>query len=165
MSSKTNVVIDKILRGVFINKNNEVDYTANIIVELEKDVPFEYAVVDEGTEEQPFVPFSSAKKFVIIKHKNTNGVFRKKILLLKSNDRTDATVSIELDRLIATPAIAETLGPRGTVLLRQGENDAPGQQKKEWYKDPWILGAIVVVVLLVVMVMSGNKKRNNDGYF
>lgn len=171
--TKTNLILDKILKGVVLNKNNEVDYTADIVIELEKDIPFEYAIVENDYEEKNFIPFSTAKKFAYIKHKNTDGIFRKSILLLKTADKSDATVNVTLERILSAPheALSETLGgtgPRGTVLLAQqdaGTTTTSDPKKREttevpWYQNPWILGAILVGVLIIVMMRNSNSGSN-----
>ncbi|QIH04926.1 hypothetical protein [Dasineura jujubifolia toursvirus 2a] len=160
-SSKTNVTLDKILKGVVLNKNNEVDYTADIVVELEKDIPFEYSIVDDEQEEKSFIPFSTAKKAVVISHKNTDGVFRRSVLLLKSSDKSDAVVNVTVNHVLPTPTVYETLGPRGTVLLAQ-EAKPNDNQSTVWYKNPWILGAILVGVLLLY---SMSHKSSGGGVF
>jgi hypothetical protein len=159
MADKVNIPVDKVPRGVEINRNGEVNYTADIVISLDSDIEFQYAVVEEGSESAPFIPYSSSKKLIVFKHKNTDGVFRKKILLIKSEEKSQATVSINVERFLSTeqsPSI-EQLGPRGRVLLTSGgvqnEDTAP------WYKNPWVLGAIVVGVLIIVMSMSSSEKK------
>lgn len=175
MMSKTNVAVDKILKGITINKNNEVDYIASIVVEMDDDIPFQYAVVDDGMAENTYTPFIDARKYVVIKHKNTNGIFKKKLLLLKSIEKANAEVTIDIERVLQTNNL-ETLGPIGSVLLNNNQNNnhhnkeshgtiqnatTPG---KEWYKDPMILMGILILVILLVVFMS-KKSKNNDSLF
>lgn len=155
MSIKTNVLVDKILKGVTINKNNEIDYSATIVINLEKDVDFEYAIVDEGNEERSFIPFEHAKKFVVINHKNTDGIFRKKTLILKSEEKSDAEISIDIEKLFNTSNPLETVGPRGTVLLN---STAGNGEKPVWYKNPMILTGIGVLVFVILAIMFSKKK-------
>lgn len=156
MSTKTNVLVDKILKGVTINKNNEIDYSATIVITLEKDVDFEYAIVDEGSEERSFIPFEHAKKFTVINYKNTDGILRRKTLILKSEEKSDAEISIDLEKLLTTNNPLETVGARGTVLLNStaGNNG----EKPVWYKNPMVLAGIGILVFVILAIMFSKKK-------
>lgn len=168
MTYKINMTIDKLLTGVIINKNNEINYSVNIVVELEKDIPFEYAIVNEGDQDDKFIPFISAKKFAIIKHKNINNKLTKKLLLLKSSEPTNSNITIDIEKIFNTDP-TETMEsdyvPRGKFLLNPSYVENAEDKNVVWYKDPWILGAILVGVLLVFAYFAKSKKSGNSSIF
>lgn len=175
MSSKTNIVLDKILKGVLINKHNEINYIATIVVELEKDIQFEYAIVDEGYEDNDLT-FTQVKKTLVVTHRNTDDVFKKKLLMLKSSEKVNANISIELEKFYNNDLYHETINSTGKVLLgvedpaaqpSTGGVTQPGEvtpktTTKVWYKDPWIIGAIIVGILVLTIMMSYRKKNTNS---
>lgn len=172
MSEKTKVNIDAIPKGVVINSRNEINYTAQIAVDLNRDVNFEYAIVDEDFDENTFIPYTSAKKFVLFKHTNSDGSLKKKLLLLKCPEKCVAEVSIDIVPFLVNSnstittyqqqPMLETLGPRGTVLLNS--TAANGGKDEPWYKNPLILiGLFLAVILAVIFLMKRNSNNNNRG--
>lgn len=161
ITTKTNLLIDKIVRGVAVNKNQEIDYTADITVDLDKDVYFEYAIVDEGAIDDPNVNFLQARKRATLKHVNSDGIYKKKVLLLKSLEKSSSQVTVDVERLIVSPANAalETLGPRGTVFLNSAVPADTAQTP--WYKNPVIIAVIIGIVLLVAMFAISKRKGGN----
>nr|UOX61007.1 MAG: hypothetical protein DiTV3a_F2ORF4 [Diabrotica toursvirus 3a] len=144
------IIVDSIPTGIIINKNNEVDYNSQIIVELEKDINFEYAIVNEGEDTNAlYIP---SKKFTVIKHSNNNGIYKKKLLLLKSDEKSNASVSIEISKLI----LLETMGPRGTVLLNSTETN----NAEPWYKNPLYLTGIFLIVILIAIFIFKSRRKN-----
>lgn len=153
---KNSIVLDKFNKGILINKNREIDYTTNIIVECDKDSQFEYAIVDESNLDDNFIPYVTAKKYAIIKHANTDGIYKKKLLMLRSQDRCNASVTINIDSLMSAHNTLETLGPRGTVLL--STVDTPGTEKKPWYKEPTNIAIILMVVAFIAFMLMSNSR-------
>lgn len=167
MNLKTNIIVDKILKGVHINKNNDVDFTANILVDLDKDVVFEWAIVDEGTEDS-FIPFQQAKKTLSTKYQNNDGMYKKKMLMLRSPEKSNASIDIGIDRMFnpQDSNFLETLGPRGTVLLNStadgnsfGSSLVDKWKEGTWYKDPIIISIIVGIVLVLFFFIMSRRKR------
>lgn len=152
VTTKNNIIVDKIVKGITINKNNEINYTAQIVVELDKDIPLEYAVIDEENEDQ--IQYITAKKFIILKVSNVDGVFKKKLLMLKSSEKANAEITIDMDLIFNTPQFNDTLGPRGTILLNStadGNNSSSSSNNSNndpWYKNPWIIGGIILILIL-----------------
>lgn len=163
ITTKTNLLIDKIVRGVAVNKNQEIDYTADITVDLDKDIYFEYAIVDEGAIDDPNVNFTQARKRVTLKHVNSDGIYKKKVLLIKSLEKSSSQVTVDVERLIVTSVNSgvglETLGPRGTVFLNSAVPADTAQTP--WYKNPVIIAVIIGIVLLVAMFAISKRKGSN----
>ncbi|CCA61381.1 hypothetical protein AV955_gp024 [Diadromus pulchellus ascovirus 4a] len=175
MTTKNSIVLDHILKGMVINKNGEVDYRAEIDIVTKDNVEFQYAIVDEGYESSPSQTFSTVRKSANVQHTNSDGVYKKKVLLLKSPVKTEAEVSI---KLVNNTPYREEFGPVGQVNLlmprqQQPTNSAPlsvvprveqAEETTPWYKNPWIIGGIVLAVLLLVMLMANNNKKKTS-YF
>lgn len=158
MITKETIVIDTILKGVVLNKNNEIDYVSNIQIELDKDVYFEYAIVNEGNEFSAV--FTSAKKIANFSFKNIDGISQKKMVVLKSSEKCHALITVETDRIFTNvdPSLVtrETLGPTGKVMMREEDQQVPFYQKSEVL----ILG-LVISVALGMWYFSSRKKSSN----
>lgn len=156
MSTKSNIQVGKVLKGVPINSQHEVNYSAKIEVDLDKDVNFEYSIEDEGFNNANVI-FTSARKKTVITFSNTDGYYRKKILLVRSDEPVNASITIQVEKCFHCADPLESMGPRAQVLL-SGAPSA-GANNDPWYKDPWVIGIIAVIVLVVFLLMS---KRNNN---
>lgn len=171
MTNKTNLRLDNIKKGIFINRNKEVDYIANIIIQSDTNTPYEYAIIESGEEDSTFIPFTLGKGTLAITHKNTDGVHKKMVLLLKSEEPIDVEVKIDIERYYNYNGDGlETLGPRGQVLLNSSSGTSVSTErqsnpavKKIWYKDPWIIGGAVLVLILIVIFMMASRKQKNSG--
>lgn len=156
----TSITLDKIVKGVPINNNQEVDYTAAITVHCDKDVTFEYAIVDDNYGDANAI-FNQARKYITLRHVNSDGIYRKKVLLLKSLDTVTADVSIDLDLMYSANNVNyETLGPRAQVMLSGAENGAT-ETGKPWYENTTTLVIVVILVILFLYIVSssGMKRR------
>ena len=137
MTTQSNVSIDNILKGVNIN-NDEINYIAIIEINFENDVVFEYAVIDEDLNTSPsniFIPFTDAKKNVKFEYRNTNNIYTKKLLVLKTKDgsKSKADINIKLTPLnyseLHTSMAGGEIGRfhmRPTSTLLAAESDTPG---------------------------------------
>lgn len=171
MTYKTNLLLDNIKKGIYINKNKEVDYIARIVIKPESNLPYEYAIIESGEEDNSFIPFTLAKGKINITHKNTDGTYKKKVLLLRSEDHVDVEVDIDVERYYNYHGeLLETLGPRGQVLLNASAETATAstdvKPKKIWYKDPWVIGGgVLALFLIIVFVMATRKPKNSGSLF
>lgn len=156
--------IDTIVKGVPINKNNEINYTATIVVSLDKNIEFEYNIVDEGSENTE--TFSKAQKIIVIRHKNNNDNFIKKILLLKANEKVSADVNIEIEQVLPDEFFPqEGMGPVGQVLMKNNDIENVESDKPAWYKDPWIVSIIIIGIVLLSICIMKRKSNNNEFSF
>lgn len=173
MTNKTSLRLDNIRKGIYINKEKEVDFLANIIIQSETTIPYEYVIIESGDEDNSFLPFTLCKGTTAITHKNTDGIHKKMVLLLKSEEPIDVEVKIDVERYYNLHGDGlETLGPRGQVLLNSSDGKAAASTesqenkpvKKIWYKDPWIIGGIVLaLILIVIFIMASRKSKSNSG--
>lgn len=168
MTNKTNLHLDNITKGININKNKEVDYIARIIIKPDSSVTYEYAIIESGEEDNSFIPYTSAKGKINITHKNTDGIHKKMVLLLKSEDRVNVEVDIDVERYYNYHGdLLETLGPRGQVLLNASTETAAASTsanpKKIWYKDPWVIGGGVLALFLIFILFMAMRKPKNSG--
>lgn len=156
------LVLDNILKGIVINKQGEVDYTAIIEIMLDSDVDFYYAVTEDGNETSDSVVFTPMKKSATLKVSNTDGIYRKRILVLKADQRVSANVKINMERMVTVESpIIEELGPVGKVLISGNE-----ETTTPWYKNPWLLGGLVVTIIGVVFIASRyTTRQKKTSYF
>ena len=162
MSTKSNMQVGNVLKGVPINSQHEVNYTAKISVVLDKDINFEYSIEDEGFNNANVI-FNSARKDTVINFSNTDGYYRKKLLLIRSDEPANANVTIQVEKCFRCSSSLESMGPRGQVLLSGATtNNTNNSNNDPWYKDPWVIAIIAVIVLVFYMLMS-RRKTNVEG--
>lgn len=158
MSTKSNIQVGKVVKGVPINSNHEVNYTAKISVVLDKDVNFEYSIEDEGFNSANAI-FTGARKDTVISFSNTDGYYKKKLLLIRSDEPANANVTIQVEKCFNCPSSLECMGPRAQVLLSGATGGV--NNGDPWYKDPWIIGIIAIIVLAIFLFFSNKNKNKN----
>lgn len=175
MNTDKNVTIDKIANGLYIN-NNETNFESNIYINLEKDIGFQYAIVNENEQDNP-ISFTYAIKSANINYKNTDGIYNRKLLLLKTDEgKTLARIKIHtsvsyLPESMATSrvdlnksvSINRYQNQNKSFLNATGDNNNPKDEVEEdWYKKPINIGIMILIVLIVAILFFKNKNNNTE---
>lgn len=186
MTLKSNIVLDKILKSIHINTNEEVNFYVQIDISTEDNIDFEYYIGERGSQDN--AKFITAyKNLSVVKYFADNIHYKPIEFYFRSvnNEISVGTISLKIVRLIvnANPehnvhtetvtmnTVSDPRFKRPVVHLTNNAPPPPYQQnviyheeaKPAWWKNPINIGIIIVIILIIATFVMRNKKDTSSG--